>query len=111
MTAVTDNRRKSARQKVFLDGRIYFNNRQSTVDCLVRDFSPDGAKLKVSEAVAIPETIDLYILARDETYHAKVRWRRGVDVGVSFIPEEKAVLAVPVLAPGDPATDLAARVQ
>ena len=30
-------RRLHARQKSFLQGRTYFNNRHSSVDCLVRD--------------------------------------------------------------------------
>src|SRR5438067_13825598 len=87
------NRRSSTRQKCLLQGRIYFNNRQSTVDCLIRDLSSGGARLKISEAVAVPEMIDLYILAKDETCRAKVRWRRGEEVGVSFILDNKAAPA------------------
>ena len=37
-------RRSSARQKSFLQGRIYFNNRRSSVDCLIRDYSETGAR-------------------------------------------------------------------
>ncbi|MFL6934868.1 MAG: hypothetical protein ACJ8EJ_09505, partial [Xanthobacteraceae bacterium] len=42
--AMTDQRRKSSRQKSFLHGCIYFNNRRSAVDCLIRDISREGAR-------------------------------------------------------------------
>jgi hypothetical protein len=36
-------RRTSSRQKAFLQGRIFFNNRRTSVDCLIRDISEQGA--------------------------------------------------------------------
>ena len=101
-------RRTSARQRSFLQGRIYFNNRRSSIDCLVRDISEHGAKLKFSEAIAIPEVVELYIPNRDESYRAKVQWRAGDEVGVAFGPDEAPS---PSLVPDAPAADLAARVR
>ena len=34
-----NDRRTRTRQKSFLQGRIFFNNRRASLDCLVRDFS------------------------------------------------------------------------
>jgi len=102
-----NERRISARQKSFLQGRILFNNRRSSVDCLVRDISEQGAKLKFSEAVAVPEVVELYIPNKDETYRARIQWRVGEDVGVAFGPDE----ASPSLVPDAPAAELAARVR
>ena len=101
-------RRESARQKSFLKGRIYFNHRRSSVDCLVRDISDQGAKLKFSETVAIPEAFELYIPNRDETFRARVQWRTGEEVGVAFESED---VPAPSLAPDASAGDLAARVR
>jgi hypothetical protein len=100
-------RRLSTRQKSFLQGRIYFNNRRSTVDCLIRDYSEAGARLKFSETIAVPEAIELYIPNREEIHRARVEWRNGSEMGVSFGEEMRS----PSIAPEASQGDLAARVQ
>jgi hypothetical protein len=80
-------RRGSSRQKSFLRGCIYFNNRRSAIDCLIRDLSPAGARLIFSAAVNVPDAIDLHIPQREETRRAHVRWRYGAEAGVSFIKD------------------------
>jgi hypothetical protein len=92
-------RRSGSRQKSFLQGRIYYNNRRSTVDCLVRDLSEAGAKLKFSETIAVPEAMELYIPNREEMHRARVEWRSGNELGVSFGEAAAAGTAEP--APGD----------
>ncbi len=98
-------RRIAARHKSFLRGKIYFNKRLSTVDCLVRDISATGARLIFSQAVTTPDTIELYIPQKDETLRADVQWRNGTEVGVSFPAAEGA------LEPGVEGGDLTARVE
>jgi hypothetical protein len=100
-------RRLLARQKSFLQGRIYFNNRRSSVDCLVRDYTEAGARLKFSETITVPEAIELYLPSREEIHRARVEWRIGHEMGVSFGAE----LRSPSIAPEASASDLAARVQ
>ena len=77
-------RRGTARQKSFLRGKIYFNNRRNVVDCLIRDFSPTGARLIFSEPVTMPDVMDIYVPQKDQTLRAHVAWRHGDEVGVSF---------------------------
>src|SRR5687767_5495608 len=79
-----NERRKSARQKSFLRGCIYFNNRRSAVDCLVRDISGAGARLIFSDAITTPDVIELYIPQKEQTLRAHVHWRHGPEVGVAF---------------------------
>src|SRR5262245_61117803 len=102
------NRRVSARQKSFLQGRIYFNNRRSTVECLIRDLSASGAKLRYSDAVVVPDLIELYILAKDETYRGRIQWRQGDEVGVAFILDEAAS---PAPESSDPGGDIVTRLK
>ena len=80
-------RRGSARQKSLLRGCIYFNNRRSAVDCIVRDISPAGARLIFSDAVSVPEAVDLYIPHKETTLRAHVQWRHRDEVGVVFSKE------------------------
>lgn len=93
--------RKETRQRVFLKGRIVFNNGSSSFDCLVRDMSSSGARLVMSDATTLPEVFDLYIPQKDRTYRATLRWRREDGIGVTF--EEPARTAGAPAAP-DPAT-------
>jgi hypothetical protein len=99
-------RRSGSRPKAFLQGRILFNNGRTSIDCLIRDLSEHGAKLKFSSAVATPDVVELYVPSRDKSYRARVRWRFGEDVGVSFNLDESA----PPLVPGEAAIDWSARI-
>jgi hypothetical protein len=77
-------RRTSARKKSFLRGRVMYNNRQSAIECLIRDVSEHGANLIFSDTASIPETVELYIPQKDQTFRAHVQWRSGGEVGVAF---------------------------
>jgi hypothetical protein len=81
--------RRENRLRTFLKGRIVFNNGNSSMDCLVRDLSPSGARLVLSQTATLPDSFDLIIPAKDRTHRATLRWRRADSIGVTF-PEEKA---------------------
>ena len=83
-------RRVAPRQKSFLRGCIYFNNRRSVMDCLVRDLTEDGARIIFSHAVNVPDIVELYIPQKEQTLRARVKWRRGDDVGLDFTEPEAA---------------------
>lgn len=76
--------RSTARQKSFLRGCIYFNNRRMAVDCLIRDLSRHGARLVFSDAITSPDVGDLYIPQKDQMLPARVHWRRGREMGIAF---------------------------
>lgn len=80
----TTERRRTARQKSFLRGMIYFNNRRNAVDCLIRDISQYGARLIFSDSVTTPDALDLYIPQKEQTLRVNVIWRHGQEVGVAF---------------------------
>src|SRR5215204_7751535 len=80
----TTERRRIARQKSFLRGMVYFNNRRSVADCLIRDISAFGARLIFSDTITTPDTMDLYIPQKEQTLRSHVIWRVGHEVGVAF---------------------------
>ena len=90
-------RRQSTRQKSFLRGCIYFNDRRTVIDCLVRDISEHGARLRFSDSISIPDSFELHIPQKNQTLRVTARWRHGMDVGVSF-PD----VARPSATPGTP---------
>ena len=102
-----EERRSVSRQKSFLQGRILFNNRRTTVDCLIRDFSEIGARLNFDRMISLPDVVELFIPVKDETRRAKIIWRNADEVGVSFNFDEGS----PSLVPGIPQADWGARIQ
>ncbi len=77
-------RRRTPRQKSFLRGCIYFNKRRGAVECLIRDLSEQGARVIFSDAVSVPDMVELYIPQKEQTLRAHVQWRRGDEAGLAF---------------------------
>jgi PilZ domain-containing protein len=77
-------RRGAMRGKSFLRGRIIFNNRLSSIDCIVRDINDLGARLSFGGTVSVPEVFDLEIPNKQEHFRARVIWHHGMEIGVAF---------------------------
>nr|WP_147048309.1 PilZ domain-containing protein [Methylobacterium gnaphalii] len=106
--------RQNVRMRTFLRGRIVYNGGASSMDCLIRDLSPTGARLELSETSPLPEVFDLYIQNKDQTFRSTMRWRRDNGVGVTFddaIAKLPPVHEKPVAAPtaADPAMSMLVR--
>lgn len=84
MKMTTNERRKLVRQKSFLQGRVYFNGRRSSADCIVRDITEAGARLKFADSPAVPEVFELHIPNKQESFRAHVIWNHGSELGVMF---------------------------
>ena len=81
-----------------MKGRVYFNNRRTSIDCLIRDISTTGAKLTFASAITMPDIVELHIPVKEETRRVQIQWRRGDEVGVAFITDEVAATLVPDMA-------------
>ena len=77
--------RKAARQKSFLQGRIFFSNGRTSFDCLIRDITHLGARIIFSDVVNIPDTVNLYIPQKNQTLRARVIWRHNDEIGLAFL--------------------------
>ena len=86
-------RRATARVRSFIGGRIVFNNRNSSVDCLIRNVSSNGARISLLGAVTIPDEFDLVIPVQSRSCRARIAWRRADEFGVQFIGTEAARLS------------------
>jgi hypothetical protein len=78
------DRRCERRQRVLKRGKILQGN-DSVVDCMIRDISSGGARLRVDQYYTPPDRFDLMIADSRETRSVEVRWRLGSDLGVRFI--------------------------
>lgn len=89
-------RRRFARSRSFYGGVLAFNARQSTMDCVVRDFSSAGAKVTFANAAAVPDDVELSIAHKEQTFRARVVWRRRDEAGVAFVDAPAAAVAGPL---------------
>jgi hypothetical protein len=96
-------RRRNRRLKSFLRGFINLDKQRGAIPCMVRDLSDDGARIIFSETIATPDVVTLYIPQKDRTVRARVQWRRGDEIGLTF-PAAGRAADVP------DASDLAQRV-
>ena len=83
-------RRKEPRQKSLLGGKVIFGRRQSVMDCVVSNISPHGALVVFPQVSLTPSEFMLHIPHRDETYSAKLIWRRQDRAGVSLSENERS---------------------
>jgi len=83
-------RRREHRLRSYLGGKIAFNHRRSTMDCLVRDMSAHGARLAFPGSITTPDAFDLHIPQREERHRVRVVWRQENVVGVGFAPRDDA---------------------
>ena len=76
--------RDKDRMRSLLRGRAIFNNGGSTIDCVIKNISDDGARLEIGDAVALPAEFDLSVPHKGRTYRAHIMWRDTNSVGVEF---------------------------
>jgi hypothetical protein len=79
-----DERRHTPRHRTFLQGRVFYNNRRQSADCIIRELTDEGARLSFTDTVALPHAFELHIPNRDQTIRVETIWNHGTDVGVAF---------------------------
>ncbi|SEF11344.1 PilZ domain-containing protein [Rhizobiales bacterium GAS191] len=77
--------RDSIRSKAFLKAVIRFQNRNVTMDCIVRNISLSGARIEVGQAFALPTEFELEIPQRGAVFQCALKWRRDDAAGVKFM--------------------------
>ncbi|KQX34830.1 hypothetical protein ASD04_15690 [Devosia sp. Root436] len=81
---MTEEHRAAPRQRVLKGGRIVINDGFSTFQCMVRNLSETGARLKVAGIVGIPDTFDL-LMDDGRKFACTAMWKTEFEIGVQFI--------------------------
>ena len=79
-----DDKRKALRRRTLLKGHIEFVC-GGAIDCMVRNLSSSGARLRVVSVVGIPNTFVLAFGADAKRRPARVAWRKETELGVAFV--------------------------
>jgi hypothetical protein len=117
-----EDKRSEPRRRVLFEGLLVGAGGRMKLSCMVRDMSPSGARIYVSEAVQVPETFEFSIIGQQRRWTATVRWRKGAFVGLKLRSAESAVQAATLAAAtptvhatmpaeGTTVTDLLARIE
>lgn len=85
-------RRKTQRDRTFLGGQVIYNDRCSTMDCLVRNMSQSGAMIVFDDVALIPSEFDVTIRRKGESRRARIVWRAEMKAGIAFLPSERSTI-------------------
>jgi hypothetical protein len=77
-------RRQSTRARVIYGGVLAYNRRQSTIECVIRNFSEDGAKVEFDNPAVLPDVVDLLIAKKDRAFAARIAWHQANEAGLAF---------------------------
>jgi len=87
--------RQSERVRSFLRAQIVFNNRMSTIDCIIKNISPTGAKVALNDTLAVPTEFEIDIPQKGRTHRARLVWRDKESIGVEFMEPKPAAAPAP----------------
>jgi hypothetical protein len=77
-------RRRLFRNRVYYGGMIAFNARHSTLECVVRDFSPFGAKIESESLEILPDELEFAVPRKGLSCMARLAWRDRNAAGLVF---------------------------
>jgi hypothetical protein len=77
-------RRRAGRSRALLAGKLANENATTTIDCVIRNISADGAMIETTTPHLFPSTLHLVQIKEGVAWDATVIWRRGNRVGLSL---------------------------
>jgi hypothetical protein len=81
---MADEPKIATRQRTFLKGTLYFENRRASIECVVRDISNSGARLTFDHPANVPDNVELFIPNKQQTLRARVQRRAPNEIGIAF---------------------------
>jgi len=87
-------RRRARRKKVFKGARLVLGGGLSTIDCIVKDISIGGARVKVADVTRLGKSLRL-VFPDGEALDADVIRDIGLEFGLKFRPGARPSLAPP----------------
>jgi len=78
------DQRQLFRNRVYYGGLVAFNDRQSTLACIVRNFTAFGARIEFENPALLPDEIDFAVPRRSLSCLAHLAWRDRNAAGLVF---------------------------
>ena len=83
--ATFKERRAAERVPTTLRGKAFAGTSNTPRDCLIADFSKRGARLRFEGAAPDEDQFIVVVWSSGLAFEAKLRWRRGDEMGVQFL--------------------------
>jgi hypothetical protein len=77
-------RRGVHRARALLSGKVIVGNGSISADCIIRDLTRNGARVRISRGIGLPEDVALLVIKDGLLFEASVIWRRGDELGLVF---------------------------
>lgn len=85
MVSERGNDRRGVRRRTLKNGKIVLPGSWGTYDCIIKDVSETGARLRLAgESAILPTDFELVFVTEALTYPVHLRWRRNQEAGVEF---------------------------
>ncbi|MCT8973332.1 PilZ domain-containing protein [Microbaculum marinisediminis] len=79
-----ERRNETVRRRTLKGAKIIFNNKQSTIECIARNMTGEGAKLEMPHTAEVPNAFTLVSNDGTFTRQCEVKWRKADSLGVAF---------------------------
>ena len=79
-----------------MGGLVAFNARNSTLDCVVRNFSRSGAKIEFENSTMLPDRVDFEIERKGLSCRARLVWRDRNAAGLVFSDAQETSDVIPL---------------
>jgi hypothetical protein len=77
--------RAAGRGRTFLAAKVSWDGGAFTFDCIMRDLSDTGARLRLPASRAVPAAFFLLEVRTGDIWEVQVAWRRYPEIGVTFL--------------------------
>ena len=78
-------KRAEHRRRVLKGGTLHFNKGYSSLECIIRDLSSNGARVQMGETFGVPSRFTISISGEDTRIEAAIRWRNSRYIGLSLL--------------------------
>ena len=77
-------RRLGVRSRSLLTGKIVLDDGAVSYDCVIRNLSTKGARVRIASSIGLPGEVGLLVVKEGLLFDAAVAWRRGDQIGLTF---------------------------
>ncbi len=81
---LSEDRRNTPRKRMLKSGSVSPDGLTLIYDCIVRNMSDTGARIKVQAQHVIPSTLIFSLKGSSLTANARVIWRNDKELGLEF---------------------------
>lgn len=80
------------RSRVLNGGKLIVSDGQSVIDCVVRDMSETGARVRITIPTMLPTQLELLVVKNNMLFPAEVRWNRNSEAGLRLTGPGKVTM-------------------